>query len=159
LPTGEVGEIALRAPTIMQGYWNNHAETLKTLRNGWLHTGDLGRLDECGYLYLVDRKKDMIVSGGENIYSREVEDALDTHPGIAEVAVIGCPDEKWGETVGAVVVAAAGAELTLDMLAEHVSSRIASYKKPRRLFVVDALPLLANGKVDKKELRRRFASL
>ncbi len=154
---GEVGEIVYRGPTVMQAYWGLPEATRDAFAGGWFHSGDLCRADDEGYIYVVDRKKDMIISGGENIYSAEVEAALLTHPGVAEVAVIGAPDEQWGETPVAVVVAAdPGHPPTLEDLVEHCRERLASYKKPTVLMVVDALPRNAAGKVVKPELRQRF---
>lgn len=152
-PVGEPGEVILRGPTMFRGYWNNTIATIESLRDGWYYSGDVGRFDDEGYLYLVDRKKDMIISGGENIYSREVEEAVLTHPAVSEVAVIGRPDETWGETVCAVVVAMPGATVTEAEIIEHSRGRIASYKKPRDVVFVSALPKLVSGKVDKKVLR------
>lgn len=152
--TGSAGEVEIRSPASMAGYWRAPEATLQALHDGWIRTGDIGHLDAHQYLTLVDRKKDMIVSGGENIYPREVEDALLTHPQVAQVAVIGVPDARWGESVLALVVPAddtrrpAAAELI-----DHVRQRIASYKKPRQLIFVSALPRLATGKVDKRALR------
>jgi acyl-CoA synthetase (AMP-forming)/AMP-acid ligase II len=156
LPVGEVGEILLTSPGVMKGYWNNTVATLETLRDGWVHTGDVGRLDAEGYLYLVDRKKDMIISGGENIYSREVEEAVVTHDAVSEVAVIGVPDEKWGEAVMAVVVPKPGANVAADDLIEHCRSLIASYKKPRHVVFVDEIVKLPSGKIDKVRLRKLY---
>jgi len=156
MPTGEVGEILLTSPGVMKGYWNNTAATIETLRDGWVHTGDVGRLDAEGYLYLVDRKKDMIISGGENIYSREVEEAVITHDAVSEVAVIGVPDEKWGEAVMAVVVPRAGQTVTADTIVEHCRALIASYKKPRHVKFVDEIVKLPSGKIDKVRLRRLY---
>jgi len=153
LPQGDVGEIVYRSPSAFLGYWNNSAATLDTLRDGWIWSGDMGRLDEEGFLYIVDRKKDVIVSGGENIYAREVEDALCEHPGVAEAAVIGVPDAKWGEAVRAIVVKRAGAAPGERELIEHCRTRIASYKKPQSIVFADSLPKLANGKIDKRALR------
>jgi acyl-CoA synthetase (AMP-forming)/AMP-acid ligase II len=150
---GMLGEIAIRSEALMAGYWNNHAATLETMRDGWLRTGDLGESDEEGFVYVVDRVKDMIVSGGENIYSREVEEALLSHPNIADVAVVGAPDERWGETVMAFVVKRAGSELIADDVIAHCRDRIASYKRPRAVAFVNALPKLPNGKVEKFKLR------
>ena len=155
VPTGTVGEVQLRAPTIMKGYWNDSEATVAALRGGWYHTGDMGRLDEDGYLHLVDRAKDMIISGGENIYSREVETAIASHPMVEDVAVIGCPDAYWGETVLAIVVARDPA-LSAEAVIAHCRSRIASYKKPRSVVFAADLPRLASGKVDKVALRRAF---
>ncbi len=153
LPSGEVGEICIRGPVVMQGYWNNSPATLDALRDGWLHTGDVGYIDTEGYAFLVDRKKDVIISGGENIYSREVEDAILSHPSVAGVAVIGTPDTKWGEVVTAVVVLRAGALLTEADLIAHCRTLIAGYKRPRRTIFTDSLPLLPSGKINKPALR------
>ena len=153
---GQVGEILLTSPGRMMGYWNNSAATLETLRDGWVHTGDVGRLDHEGYLYLVDRKKDMIISGGENIYSREVEEAVVTHPAVAEVAVIGVPDEKWGEAVKAVVVLRAGTSATADDIVSHCRTLIAGYKRPRHVEFVTEIVKLPSGKIDKVRLRKLY---
>jgi acyl-CoA synthetase (AMP-forming)/AMP-acid ligase II len=157
-PVNQPGEVALKSPVMFRGYWNNSIATTEAVRDGWYYSGDVGRFDEDGYLYLVDRKKDMIISGGENIYSREVEEAIVQHPAVFEVAVIGLPDETWGETVCAVVVLAAGASATEAELIEHTRSLIASYKKPRTIRFVPGLPKVASGKVDKKMLRAEFAA-
>jgi acyl-CoA synthetase (AMP-forming)/AMP-acid ligase II len=153
LPPGEVGEILLRGPALMSGYWHRTGETIETLRGGWMRTGDIGYLDEEGFLFVVDRKKDMIVSGGENIYSREVEEALATHTAVREAAVVGVPDRTWGESVFAFITTAPGAVVTSEELVAHCRRQIASYKKPRFIKVIDALPRIFNGKVDKKALR------
>lgn len=155
-PQGEPGEICLRGESLMLGYWNNSSATIDTLRDGWMHTGDIGRVDEDGYLYLVDRKKDMIISGGQNIYSREVEEVLFAHPSILEAAVIGVPDEKWGETVRALIVRRAKTSLTEAEVIAHCRAKLASYKKPRSVVFIDQLPKLASGKVNKRELRARY---
>ncbi|MEI5677005.1 MULTISPECIES: long-chain-fatty-acid--CoA ligase [unclassified Mesorhizobium] len=154
LPVGEPGEILIKTTSQMLGYWNNSAATISALRDGWYYTGDLGYLDEQGFLYLVDRKKDMIISGGENIYSREVEEALAAHPDIQDVAVIGVKDEYWGETVRAVAVVNPGVTLGEAELIEHCKSLIASYKKPKSVVFVDELPRLPSGKVNKVVLRQ-----
>ena len=151
---GAAGEIVVRGPMCMQGYWNNSAATLETLRDGWLHTGDVGRFDADGFIYLVDRMKDVIVSGGENIYSREVEEALYEHTAVCEVAVIGEPDPKWGEAVCAVVALHARSAVDADQLTAHCRERIAGYKRPRRYVFVTELPKLPSGKIDKREVRR-----
>src|SRR5262245_5005640 len=156
--TGETGEILIRGPSLMTGYWNNPAATAEALRGGWMHTGDMGFFDEECFLFVADRKKDMIVSGGENIYSREVEEALVTHPAGEHAAVIGVPDQRWGEAVKACVVLRNGHRTSEAELIEHCRSRIASYKKPRSVDFVDALPRLFNGKVDKKKLRTAYWS-
>ena len=153
----EIGEIQMRAPGLMSGYWNNHVASLDALRDGWMQTGDIGFLDEDGFLFIVDRKKDMIISGGENIYSREVEEALACHPAISEVAVVGVPDAKWGEAVKAFVVLRPAALASEAELVEHVRSRIASYKKPKSIEFVGALPRLSStNKIDKKTLRAPY---
>ncbi len=154
--TGEIGEILIRGPSLMTGYWNNRAASDETLRGGWMHTGDMGYFDDECFLFVADRKKDMIVSGGENIYSREVEEALVTHPAVEHAAAIGVPDARWGESVKACVVLRPGHATTEAELIEHCRSLIASYKKPRSVDFVDALPRLFNGKVDKKTLRAEY---
>jgi len=154
-PQNTPGEVTFRSPNIFAGYWNNSVATAEALRDGWMHSGDVGYLDEDNFLYLVDRKKDMIISGGENIYSREVEDALHNHADVIEAAVIGVPDEKWGEAVKAFVVLAAGASVSADDMIEHARTRIARYKCPKHVAFVTELPRIANGKIDKIALRRR----
>ena len=163
VPVGEVGEIVYRAPTLMAGYWNNPKATAEAFHGGWFHSGDLVRQDDEGYVYVVDRKKDMIISGGENIYCAEVENALAAHPAIAEVAVIGRVHEKWGEVPVAVVAltAAAPSEFSasgLSALDEFLADRLARYKHPKALEIVEALPRNPAGKVLKTELRSRFGS-
>jgi acyl-CoA synthetase (AMP-forming)/AMP-acid ligase II len=156
VPAGTVGEIIVRGGHVMQGYWNQPDQTAHALRGGWMHTGDGGYLDEQGYLYVVDRLKDMIVSGGENVYSAEVENAVARHPAVAQCAVIGVPDPDWGERVHAVVVLQTGAALTAGELREHVKTLIAGYKAPRSMELADALPLSGAGKVLKRELRQKY---
>ncbi|WP_067720906.1 acyl-CoA synthetase [Nocardia yamanashiensis] len=153
VPNGTVGEVVTRGGHVMLGYWNKPEETAATLRAGWLHTGDGGFLDDEGYLYIVDRLKDMIVSGGENVYSAEVENALAAHPAIAAVAVIGVPDAEWGERVHAVVTCVPGQTVTLDEAREHTRQLIAAYKAPRSLEILDAMPVSGAGKILKRELR------
>lgn len=155
VPVGEVGEIVYRAPTLMSGYWNNPQATAEAFAGGWFHSGDLVRMDEEGYVWVVDRKKDMIISGGENIYCAEVENVLAGHPQIVEVAVIGRAHEKWGE-VPIAVAAVAGEELRLDDLQDYLAERLARYKHPKALEIVDALPRNPAGKVLKTELRVRY---
>jgi acyl-CoA synthetase (AMP-forming)/AMP-acid ligase II len=157
-PSGVVGEICARSETAMTGYWNNTAATLETLCDGWVHTGDMGYLDEEGYLFLVDRKKDMIISGGENIYSREVEDAIAQHPAVRQVAVIGVPDPYWGESVKAFVVLEGDIQTSADDIVARCRTLIASYKCPKSVDFVPALPLLPTGKVNKRTLRERHAA-
>jgi fatty-acyl-CoA synthase len=152
-PDGEVGELLLRGPLIFQGYWNNPEETANTIVDGWLHTGDLARREPSGYYWIVDRKKDIIISGGLNIYPAEVENALVRHPAIHECAAFGVQDEKWGELVTAVVVVAPGAELTAEELQTHCRTLLASYKIPRRIEFREALPRTTSGKILRRALR------
>ena len=157
VPSGEVGEVCCRGPNVMLGYRNLPEQTGATLRGGWLHTGDGGRIDEDGFLFIVDRVKDMIVSGGENVYSAEVENALQAHPAVAQCAVIGVPDEHWGERVHAIVVPQEGATVGEDELVAHCRGLIAGYKCPRSVTVrSEPLPLSGAGKILKTELRRPF---
>jgi acyl-CoA synthetase (AMP-forming)/AMP-acid ligase II len=155
--SGEIGELWLRSATMMQGYWRNPEATKAALGDGWFRTGDVGYFDDEQYLFIADRKKDMICSGGENIYSREVEEALAAHPAVAEVAVIGVPDAKWGEAVKAFVALKPGARADEAELIEHCRSLIASYKKPRSVQFMSALPRTnSTNKIDKKALREPF---
>lgn len=157
LPQGEVGEILVRGPGVMLGYWEQPELSARTLADGWMHTGDGGRFDETGVLYVVDRMKDMIVSGGENIYSAEVESALSQHPGVAQCAVIGVPDAQWGERVHAVILPRAGAAMTAEEVIAHCRTLIAGYKCPRSVDFRDApLPMSAAGKILKTELRAPY---
>jgi fatty-acyl-CoA synthase len=161
VPVGTVGEIVYRAPTLMSGYWNNPEATAEAFVGGWFHSGDLVRMDEDGYVWVVDRKKDMIISGGENIYCAEVENVLAGHPAIVEVAVIGRADEKWGEVpIAVAAVAADGAQNSLRLadLDEFLAERLARYKHPKGLEIVDALPRNPAGKVLKTELRARYGA-
>ncbi len=155
---GEVGELWIRGEAVMSGYWNNTAATLEAFHDDWLKTGDLGRFDACERIFLVDRKKDMIISGGENIYSQEVERAIAEHPAVAQVAVIGAPDEKWGEAVVAAVILHPGAQVDAAALIAHTAGLIASYKKPKQVLFLDAFPTLPSGKVNKVALRAIHAS-
>jgi fatty-acyl-CoA synthase len=155
-PVGEPGEICVRAPHVMAEYWKRPEQTAETLKNGWLHTGDIARADEQGYLFILDRKKDMVVSGGFNIFPREVEDVLAAHPDVAMVAVVGMPHPKWGEAVAAVVVARPGARPTPQSLADLVKARKGSAHAPKHIEFVDSLPMTSLGKVDKKALRAKF---
>ncbi|SFS14592.1 Acyl-CoA synthetase (AMP-forming)/AMP-acid ligase II [Microbacterium sp. cf046] len=155
LPRGSVGEIVARGGATMVGYWKKPAETAEALRGGWMHTGDGGYMDEDGYVYVVDRIKDMIITGGENVYSVEVENVVAKHPAVAAVAIIGLPDERWGERVHAVIVLQPGQEVTLEEIQAVAREHIAGYKIPRSMSFLDALPLSAQGKVLKRELRLR----
>lgn len=152
-PIGTPGEIVIRSEALMSGYWRNPEATAAAIRDGWLHTGDVGVADEEGFIFIVDRLKDMIVSGGENIYSREVEDALMGHPAVMEAAVVGRPDERWGESVFAFVVRRGGEAVTMDELIAHCRQSIAPYKRPRGGRFVEKLPKLPNGKIEKVKLR------
>jgi fatty-acyl-CoA synthase len=152
----EPGEICVRAPHVMKEYWNRPDQTAEAFRNGWLHTGDIARRDERGYMFILDRKKDMIVSGGFNIFPREVEDVLCTHPEVAMVAVVGVPDSKWGEAVTAVIVPRPGAKPDPRTLIELVKARKGSAHVPKAIEFVDSLPLTGVGKVDKKVLRAKY---
>jgi len=159
LPIGEVGEVVVRGEVVMAGYWNQPDATAETLRGGWLHTGDIGSFDADGYLTLRDRSKDLIISGGMNIYPREVEEALLRHPGVRAAAVVGRPDREWGEAVVAFVVAAEGdAAPAADDLDRTCLEHIARFKRPKEYRFVDALPTNNYGKVVKRELRDRLRS-
>lgn len=158
VPDGTVGEIVYRGPTVMQGYWQRPDATQEAFAGGWFHSGDLCRRDGDGFIYVVDRKKDMIISGGENIYSAEVEAAIDEHPAVAEVAVIGVPHERWVETPVAIVTPSdPAAPPTEEDIIAFCRTKLASYKKPTRVVVVDELPRNASGKVLKRDLRERYA--
>ncbi|MCX8117840.1 MAG: long-chain-fatty-acid--CoA ligase [Desulfobacterota bacterium] len=152
----EVGEIIVRSRWIMSGYWRKPELTAETIKEGWLHTGDMGYYDERGYLYIVDRKKEMIISGGENVYPREVEEVLYRHPAVLEAAVIGLPDEKWVERVHALIVLKEGARASAEEIIRFCKERIAGFKAPRSVEFVSSLPKSPQGKVLKKELRERY---
>lgn len=156
VPQGDVGEICIRGPLVMAGYWNKPEETARALRNGWLYTGDLARADADGYLYIVDRSKDLIISGGFNVYPREVEDVLATHPAVAAAAVIGVPDPKWGEAVKACVVLRPGETATAEELIALVREAKGPVQAPKSIDFVDELPVTGLGKLDKKALRARY---
>jgi acyl-CoA synthetase (AMP-forming)/AMP-acid ligase II len=153
---GELGEIVARGKILMKGYWRNPEAAAETLRHGWLHTGDVGYMDEKGFLYIMDRKKDMVISGGSNIYSREVEDVILRHPAVQEVAVIGVPDSVWGESVKAIVVLRQEAKASQEEIIEFCKKNMASYKKPKSVDFVDGLPKSAYGKVQKTILREKY---
>jgi len=156
LPPGEVGEIVHRSPQATLGYWRNPEKTAEAFAGGWFHSGDLGVMDSDGRISIVDRKKDMIKSGGENVASREVEEAIYLHPDVAEVAVFALPDPKWVEAVTAVVVAKPGAELTVESVQALCAEHLASYKRPKRIEIVEALPKNPSGKILKRDLRDRY---
>jgi long-chain acyl-CoA synthetase len=153
---GVPGEIVARSDRIMTSYWKMPTETAETIRDGWLYSGDAGMIDADGYVYLIDRKKDMIISGGENIYSREVEDVLYTHPAVADAAVIGVPDEKWGESVKAVLVLKEGMHVSEKEIIEFCKERLASYKKPKSVEFWDTVPKTTTGKIKKNEIREKY---
>jgi acyl-CoA synthetase (AMP-forming)/AMP-acid ligase II len=153
---GEVGEVIVRGDNVMLGYWNRPEDTAAAVRDGWMHTGDGGRMDQAGYVFIVDRIKDMIITGGENVYSAEVENALASHPAVAACAVIGVPDSEWGERVHAVVVLLPGQQATVDEIRAHCKTLIAGYKAPRTVDFVDALPMSGAGKILKRELRKQY---
>jgi acyl-CoA synthetase (AMP-forming)/AMP-acid ligase II len=157
LPPDEVGELLVRSPFVCQGYWHGDEQTATASRNGWWHTGDLAWRDEEGYLWIAGRKKDVIRTGQENVYPLEVERAIATLAGVAEVGVVGVPDEEWGEVVVAFVVAAPGADLDAAKVVEHCRQHLASYKKPRHVRFVDSLPRTTVSKISRSELKRRFA--
>jgi acyl-CoA synthetase (AMP-forming)/AMP-acid ligase II len=156
VPPGTIGEIIAQSDSLMVAYWNRPDETRQALVDGWLHTGDLGYYDEKGFIYIVDRKKDMIVSGGENVYSREVEDVLYRHPAIEEVAVVGIPDAVWVERVHAVVALKAGSGAKENDIIAFCKEHLASYKAPKSLEFVESLPKNPQGKILKKEIRKRY---
>jgi acyl-CoA synthetase (AMP-forming)/AMP-acid ligase II len=153
---GEVGEVAIRSDVVMKGYWRNPEATMAAIRDGWFHTGDAAFFDAEGYLFIHDRVKDMIVSGGENIYPAEVENAIFGHPDVADVAVIGVPDEKWGEAVKAIVVAKPGASPDPAEIIAYARARIAGYKVPKSVDFTHALPRNPSGKILRRELREPY---
>ena len=156
LGAGQTGEIVTRSDLVMKGYWRDPDASSSTLRGGWLHTGDVGYFDDAGYLFLMDRSHDMIISGGENIYPREIEEVLVRHEAVGEVAVIGIPDPEWGEAVKAVVSIKTDASVTEQELIDFCRDHIASYKKPRSVDFVDELPRNNYGKILKRELRDAY---
>jgi acyl-CoA synthetase (AMP-forming)/AMP-acid ligase II len=156
VPAGEVGELIARGPQIMTGYWNRPEATAETLRGGWFHTGDLARRDERGFYFIVDRKNDLILTGGYNVYPAEVEDVLQSHPAVAMCAVFGIPDEIKGEKPWAAVVPRAGATIDAAALDAHCREQLAAYKVPRRFLIVDELPRSSVGKILRRELRATF---
>jgi acyl-CoA synthetase (AMP-forming)/AMP-acid ligase II len=153
---GEVGEVIIGGQQVMKGYWNNPDATKATLRDGWIYSGDLGRIDAHGYLFIVGRKKDVIISGGENIYPREIEEVLHAHPAILEAAVVGAPDPKWGEAVTAVIVLRVGAALSEQETIQYCEEKLARFKKPKAVYFRQALPRSSLGKILKNEIRDEF---
>ena len=156
--TGQVGEVITRSAWVMKGYWNRPEETARTLVDGWLHTGDAAYMDQDGYVFIFDRLKDMIVTGGENVYPAEVENVLAGYPGVRQVAVIGVPDETWGEVVKAVVVMEQGVDLDPVVINDFAGKKMAKFKLPKSYDVVEALPMNATGKILKRELRKSYWS-
>jgi long-chain acyl-CoA synthetase len=157
VPPRVVGEIVARGDNVMMGYWERPEETAKAIIDGWMHTGDAGYMDEDAYVYIVDRIKDMIVTGGENVYSAEVENCIALHPAVAQCAVFGIPSERWGEAVHAVVMRKPGVTVTEDEIIEFCKARIAGYKCPRSVTIQDGmLPLSGAGKILKRELRKPY---
>ena len=152
VPQGEPGEIVMRGPFVMQRYWNREEATAEVMRGGWFHTGDIARIDEDGYFFIVDRKKDLIIRGGYNVYPREIEEVLYSHPAVEEAAVIGIADELLGEEVGAAVALKAGEDATPGELREFMKSKVAAYKYPRAIVIVDELPKGPTGKILKREI-------
>lgn len=157
VPVGEIGEVVHRSPQIASGYWRNEDKTAEAFRNGWFHSGDLAIADDEGRITIVDRKKDMIKTGGENVASREVEEAIYSHPDVAEVAVFALPDAKWIEAVTATIVAKEGSALTIESVQEHCAGILAPYKRPKRIEILTELPKNPSGKILKRELRERFS--
>ena len=156
LPPGEVGELICRGPNVMEGYYGNPEGTREAIRNGWLYTGDLARVDEEGFFYIVDRKKEMIISGGENIYPREIEETLITHPAIADVAVVGIPDPDWGESVKAFVTLREGKIISEQEVIDFCTKHLASFKKPKRVIFIPTIPRNPSGKALKKLLIEKY---
>lgn len=158
LPPGEAGEVVARGDVVMQGYWDNPEATAETLRGGWLHTGDIGMFDDRGFLFLLDRAKDMIISGGNNVYPREVEEVIIRHPAVNTVVVLGIPDDYWGEAVHAVVVLEEGESVTAQEIISHCARHLAGYKKPKGVDFVAELPVSGYGKILRREVRARYWS-
>jgi fatty-acyl-CoA synthase len=154
----EVGELLIRGPHVCAGYWNNPEATAEAFKDGWLHTGDLAKRDAEGYYYIVGRIKDMFISGGENVYPAEIESVLYAHPAVAEAAVIGIPDPKWGEVGRAIVALRPGASVTEEELLAFCRERLARYKVPKSIVFVDALPKTGAGKIDKERLKKEYGS-
>jgi acyl-CoA synthetase (AMP-forming)/AMP-acid ligase II len=158
LPPGQIGEICVSGPNVTAGYWRNPEATSSAFNEGWLRTGDVGYLDEEGYLFITDRKKDLIINGGENILPREIEEALYLHPSVAEAAVVGIPDPVFGEQICAVVQLAPKAQATSEELRQHVAGYLTRFKVPARIFFSPSLPKNNSGKIAKRELREKLAA-
>jgi acyl-CoA synthetase (AMP-forming)/AMP-acid ligase II len=159
MPTGTEGEVAVKGELITKGYWNNAAATEELIRDGWLYTGDIGYFDEAGYLFLTDRKKDVIITGGSNVYPREVEEVLYRHPAVQEACVVGEPDKRWGERITAAIVRRVGEEISEISIADWCKSQIASYKKPSRVVFLESLPKSSVGKILRREVQRLIRDL
>ena len=160
LPIGDVGELWIKGPNVVKGYWGNPQATAQTFRDGWFHTGDIARLDEEGFVYIVDRAKDMLIRGGENVYCVEIEGVLYEHPAVADAAVIGIPHPVLGEEVGAIVQVRPGSTVTAADVQEHVASRLAAFKVPVRVWFADeALPRNPAGKILKRQLREELLDI
>jgi long-chain acyl-CoA synthetase len=158
LPPRQDGEICVRSPGVMTGYWHTQDSSATVLANGWLHTGDIGHLDDDGYLYVVDRKKDLILRGGFNVYPRDIEDVLVSHPAVVQAAVVGRPDSRLGEEIVAFVSLRPGAETSAGELTEYARQHLAANKYPRQIIIIDKIPLTSVGKLDRKKLRQRVAA-
>src|SRR5207249_11207699 len=156
LPPGVIGEIVGRGPQLMRGYWNRPEASAEALRGGWMHTGDAGVMDEAGFVYVQDRVKDMIISGGENVYPRAVEDVLFQHPAVADVAVIGVPDERWGESVKAIVVLRPGMTADAEEIMDFCRGKLGGFERPRSVDFIAALPRNPSGKMLKRVLREPY---
>jgi len=159
MPVGEIGEIILRGPQVMEGYWKKPEETARVLKDGWLYTGDIGKFDEDGYLYIVDRKKDMLIYKGYNIYPRDLEEVLNEHPAVAQAAVVGKHDDRLGDLPIAFVELVPGEEISEEELLNYADQNLAKYKKIRALKIIESLPATATGKVLRRELRNRAQEL
>ena len=153
VPRGEVGEIVIRGHNVMKGYWQRPDATEETIRDGWFHSGDMAQVDADGYYFIVDRKKDMIIRGGYNVYPREIEEVLYEHPAVREAAVLGIPHDEYGEEIGAAVTLKEGASATADELRDFVKEQVAAYKYPRYIWFMDELPKGPTGKILKREIK------
>jgi long-chain acyl-CoA synthetase len=159
MPVGEIGEICVKGPQVMKGYWNKPEETANVLRDGWLYTGDIGKFDQDGYLYIVDRKKDMLIYKGYNVYPRDLEEVLNSHPAVAQSAVVGKYHERYGDVPIAFVELVPGGQATEEELLEYANQRLAKYKKIRKVLIVETLPASAAGKILRRELRDQAQSI
>ncbi len=153
---GQVGEIIIRSEAVMKGYWNNHKATMETIRDGWLYTGDMATYDNDHYIYIVDRKKNMIISGGENVYPKEIEDTIIQHEGVKDVVVIGIPDKDWGETPKAIVASKEGIKLKEEDIIQFCRANLSKYKCPKKVVIVEELPKTSIGKIDIKRVKEEY---